>query len=458
MLSGSIAVPISASTAVPVGVSIAVPVSRSIAVPVSRLSAVAVARPIAEPIADRLAATAIPITTTVARPTTEPVADGLAAATAPPIRGLATATVAGSIIQPAADRLAHPNATPVRLVTAAVTRPLIEPVAERTTVPAAGPIRRSTTATIACPIIEPAAERIVVPAAVTTTVAHPITERITIPVGRAVVAVRVDNSGVARVDDPVGCEIGQLLVDVAEQVEGLVVEQLGAVAVGQAGAQQTIGVVEVVERGIDQLALVVGEIHDGVRGLGEGERRRGLVGRVHCGRPHGSRTPRTATRLASGLVSSASRTCSRCGASRSMRIFSTPPCPSAKMNWRGVSSGRSSCRGRGERVPSICSYPTSMGTLSSRSASAWASSSSVRPTNTALTSDANPDTRSRSPASCDAKQRAHVELARVAGEPVDEHLAGGHLRQEVRLVERDALAHVAVGARRSCAGSATTRG
>lgn len=237
----------------------AVPVCRSIAGPLSRLSAVAVARPIAEPIADRLAATAIPITATVARPTTEPVADGLAASTATPISGRSTATIAGSI-DPAVDRLAHPDATQACLCTAAVTRAIIEPVAERITVPAATRIRRSITATIACSIIESAAERITVPAAVTTTVANPITEavteRITIPVGRAVVSVRVDNP------DPVGCGFGQLLVDVAEQVEGLVVEQLGAVAVDRAGAQQAVGVVEVVEGGIDQLALVVGEIHD----------------------------------------------------------------------------------------------------------------------------------------------------------------------------------------------------
>ena len=61
------------------------------------------------------------------------------------------------------------------------------------------------------------------------------------------------------------------------------------------------------------------------------------------------------TRRASGLVSRVSRRCSRCGPSRSIRIFSTPPCPSAKTNWRGVSSGRSSWRGRGDSVPSISS-------------------------------------------------------------------------------------------------------
>ena len=221
------------------------------------MSAVAVARPIAEPIADRLAATAIPITTTVAGPTTEPVADGLHA-TARRSAAWPPSPDRSSNQPPTAS--AHPNATPVcsspRRIRLIGTR--------RTTVPAAGPIRRSTTATIACPIIEPAAERIVVRAAVTTTVAQPITERI-IPVGRAVVAVRVDNSGVAPVDDPVGCEIGQLLVDVAEQVEGLVVEQLGGAARGPVRAQQTVGVVEVVEGGIDQLALVVGDVHDGAR-------------------------------------------------------------------------------------------------------------------------------------------------------------------------------------------------
>ena len=42
------------------------------------------------------------------------------------------------------------------------------------------------------------------------------------------------------------------------------------------------------------------------------------------------------------------------------------------------------------------------------------------------------------------EQRSDVELPGVAGQPVDQHLPGRHLGQEVRLVERHALAQVAV--------------
>ena len=86
------------------------------------------------------------------------------------------------------------------------------------------------------------------------------------------------------------------------------------------------------------------------------DRRRGrrLVRRADRGR-RGDRRPRRRPGSRPGWCPAPPAGAPGAGASRSIRIFSTPPCPSAKTNWRGVSSGRSSCRGRGDSVPSICS-------------------------------------------------------------------------------------------------------
>ena len=108
----------------------------------------------------------------------------------------------------------------------------------------------------------------------------------------------------------------------SKQVEILVVEQFG---LGR--RQRRRGVPGTVARA-DRAAA-----RPRCASSGTAPQRCGLVRGPQCGRRRA--TPRTAIRLASGLVSSASRTCSRCGASRSMRIFSTPPCPSANTNWRG---------------------------------------------------------------------------------------------------------------------------
>ena len=86
-----------------------------------------------------------------------------------------------------------------------------------------------------------------------------------------------------------------------------------------------------------------------------------------------------------------------------------------------------------------------VGTRSSRSASAWASLVVGAADEHRVDQRREPGHPQQVARELRGEQRADVELARVAGEPVDEHLARGHLRQEVGLVQRDALAQVAVG-------------
>ena len=128
-------------------------------------------------------------------------------------------------------------------------------------------------------------------------------------------------------------------------------------------------------------------------------------------------------RLASGLVSSASRRWSRCGPSRSMRIFSTPPCPSANTNCRGRVVGPVVVpRPRGQRAQHLLvadpgGHPQQPQRLGLRLLV-------VGPADEhRVDQRREPGHPQQVAGQLGGEQRAHVELAGVAGQPVDQHLA-----------------------------------
>ena len=153
-----------------------------------------------------------------------------------------------------------------------------------------------------------------------------------------------------------------------------------------------------------------------------------------------------ATRLASGLVSSASRTCSRCGASRSIRIFSTSPCPSAKTNWRGVSSRPVVVAGpRRKRAEHL--LVADPGRHAQQPQRLRLSLLVVRPPDEhGVHQRGEPGHPQQVARELRSEQRPDVELARVAGQPVDEDLARRHLDRKW-----------VSSTRRPCAGSGPRR-
>jgi hypothetical protein len=156
----------------------------------------------------------VAVVAAAARAIAEPVADRLAAASAVPI------TVAGPVAEPFGDGLTNATTTPISgLTTTTVARTAVELVGER-------PARPSVVVRVDDPAVAPPG----VPA-------------------------------VAREEHRVVDDLSGLLVDVARA--GRAPRRRAARRGSRCPRweQQAVGVVEVVERGVDQLALVVGQIH-----------------------------------------------------------------------------------------------------------------------------------------------------------------------------------------------------